>query len=98
MRVLRIIRTEDRVVSSPHESFQFTVLAVHVVLEDFKHVFFCVGGCTSRTHAVLRDEKLLVVVEHLEDHVWWGDVDDGRGNDLVPGVGGLVWLVEVVGG
>lgn len=44
VRVLRIIRAEDSVVSSPHESLQLSELPIYVTLEDFKHVFFCVGG------------------------------------------------------
>lgn len=87
MQVLRIKPTEDGVVPSSHESFQLPELPIYVALEDFKHVFFCVGGGASRTHAVLWDKELLVVVEELENHVGGWNVDDGRGDDLIPRVG-----------
>lgn len=85
MRVLRIIRAEDGVVPSSHESLQLPELPIYVVLKDFKHVFFCVGGGTGRTHTVLWDIELLVVMEELEDHVGGWNVDDGRRDDLKPG-------------
>lgn len=85
MRILRIIRTEDSVVPSPHEPLQLPELPIYVILEDFKHVFFRVGRGAGRTHAILRDVELLVVVEHFEDHVGGWDVDDRRGDDLEPG-------------
>lgn len=87
MRVLRIIRAEDGVVPSSHEPLQLPELPIYVVLKDFKHVFFCIRGGTSRTHAVLWDIELFVVMEELEDHVGRWNVDDGRRDDLKPGVG-----------
>lgn len=87
MRVLWIIRAENGVVPSPHKSFQLPELPVYVTLEDFDHLFFCIGGGTGRTHAILRDVELFVVVEELENHVGGRDVDDGGGDDLEPGMG-----------
>ena len=93
---LRIIRHDGDIIASTHEFLEFAGAGIGFGLEDFEHVFLCVGGLgRGGAVAVGGDVEGFVGVEQFEDVGGRRDVDDGGGDDLVHcfvvgGVGGVV--------
>lgn len=94
---VRVIPYDSDIIAAAHEAALLARHARGIGLENFDHVFLCVGGDGGGgALAVGGDvERLVIVVEEFEDVGGWRGVDDRRRDDLVHclvvgGAGGVV--------